>query len=341
VSTRFRDPPPTGALSRRSVLAAGAVLASAAVAPAIAAGRKGNATDNIRVGDTVDRTNPEVASEVFFLQRLGELTGGRVRGNTYPSGVLGSHDRMNEQLRNGTLEFAKTSVANLEVYDKRMGIFALPYAFADRRSLYAAQDGGLGTELGGILAQHDLKLLCWFDSGERHLYNTVRPVHTPDDLRGLKVRIQQNEIMIDTFNTLGAQSTPLDTNQIYSALQQGVVQGAENSVTFYVQQHHNEVAKFFSYTRHFFSVDPLLASARWFRSQDASVQDAIMTAAHETQARERSLWLASDDRYRGVAQQTGSTLNDTDVEAFRQAVRGVYAKHRARFGNLLRYTDFG
>lgn len=340
MSERFRDGPPGGAITRRSALAAGLVVASAVAAPAIAGGRKGRATDNIRVGDTVDRSNPEVSSEEFFLHRLGELTAGRVRGNTYPNGVLGSHDRMNEQLRNGTLEFAKTSVANLEVYDKRFGIFALPYAFADRKRLYEAQDGGLGTELSGLLDQNDLKLLAWFDSGERNLYNTVRPVTTPDDLRGLKIRIQQNEVMVDTFNALGAQSTPLDTNQIYSALQQGVVQGAENSVTFYVQQHHNEVAKFFSYTRHFFSVDPLLASGRWFRAQDKSVQDAIMTAASETQARERGMWLESDDKYRGVAQQTGTTLNETDIDAFRLAVRGVYAKHRARFGNLLRYLDY-
>lgn len=334
-AVRDRPPPP----DRRRFLAVGVVALGAAAAPVIAATRSGR-RNTIRVGDTVDEHNPEVISEQFFLRRLGELTDGRLGGHVYPNGVLGSHDRMNEQLRNGTLEIAKTSVANLEVYDKRMGIFALPFAFASREHLYAAQDGALGRSLAAYLADHDLQVLGWFDSGLRNLYNTRHPIREPADMRGLKTRVQENEIMIDTFNALGARSTPLDTNQVYSALQQGVIDAAENSLTFYVQQHHNEVAKYYSYTRHFFSVDPLLVSARWFRLQSRQDQDAIVRAGHEAQQHERAMWIKSDQDYLAAAQRSGSHVNEADIAAFRKAVAGVYDRHRKTFGSLLAQTDW-
>lgn len=335
------DPIPTAAPSvrRRGFLAAGLVGLGAIAAPAVAAAGSGRGSE-IRVGDTVDEHNPEVVAERYFLQRLGALTNGRLTGHVYPNGMLGSHDRMNEQLRNGTLEIAKTSVANLEVYDRRFGIFALPYAFDNRERLYAAQDGSLGRRLGAILERNGLRVISWFDSGERNIYNTKRPLREPGDLRGLKIRVQPNQIMIDTFNTLGAQATPVDTNQIYSALQQGVVDAAENSVTFYVQQHHNEVAKYYSYTRHFYSVDLLLVSDRWLRAQSAADQQAVLQAGHETQSRERQLWLDSDRKYVDVARRSGTHFNDADILAFKKAVGGVYARHRSTFGSLLNLTDW-
>ncbi|GAA2459636.1 hypothetical protein GCM10010191_94910 [Actinomadura vinacea] len=122
------QPPPPSRLrvpDRRGFLAAGLVGLGAAAAPAIASLRSGGG--RIRVGDTVDEHNPEVVAERFFLRRLSELTGGRLGGHVYPNAVLGSHERMNEQLRNGTLEIAKTSNADLEAYDRRLGIFALPF----------------------------------------------------------------------------------------------------------------------------------------------------------------------------------------------------------------------
>ncbi|TDD83080.1 TRAP transporter substrate-binding protein [Actinomadura darangshiensis] len=327
-------------MRRRGFLAAGLVGLGAVAAPAAAGLRTSLGGGALRVGDTVDEHNPEVVSEKYFLTRLNALTGGKLTGHVYPNGVLGSHDRMNEQLRNGTLEVAKSSMANLEVYDRRLGIFALPYAFTDRTSLYAAQDGELGKRLGAILERKGLRLLGWFDSGERNIYNTKRPLHEPGDIRGLKIRVQSNQIMIDTFNTLGAQATPVETNQIYSALQQGVVDAAENSLTFYVQQHHNEVAKYYSYTRHFYSVDPLLVSDQWFRSQSASHQDAILRAGHEAQQHERELWVRSDAEYLKTAQGSGSHVNEADTEAFRRAVAGVYTRHKATFGSLLQLTDW-
>jgi tripartite ATP-independent transporter DctP family solute receptor len=333
------SPHPSAGPNRRGLLALGLVGLAAAAAPAAAAASDGG-SQRLRIGDTVDERNPEVLAEGWFLRRLGELTGGRLRGDTYPGAALGSHDRMNEQLRNGTLQIAKTSVANLEVYDRRLGVFALPFAFSSREHLYAAQDGALGRRLAAILERRGLMVLGWFDSGLRNIYSARGPIREPADMRGLKLRVQENAIMIDTFTSLGAQAAPLPTDQIYSALQQGVVDAAENSTTFYVQQHHHEIATHYSYTRHFYSVDPLLASKKWFDQQSRTVQDAVVQAGAETQKRERAMWISSDEKYLAQAEKAGTRVHESDVAAFRREVRGVYDRHRGTFGTLLHHVDW-
>lgn len=318
-------------LSRRKMLMLTAASAAAGCLPRFAAAQ----SQTIRIGDVVDRHNPEVITENVMARRLKETAGFDAR--VFPDGVLGSHTRMNEQLRNGTLEITVTNVADLEGYDKRLGLFAMPFAFPDRKSLFAAQDGALGKAYAGILDSLGFVLLGWFDSGLRSVYNRTRPIHEPGDLKGLKIRTQGNQIMIATFNQLGAQATPLDTTQIYSALQQGVVDGAENSVTFFVQQHHSEVAKYYSYTNHFFSIDPMLASKKWFGALDPKKQDAVKEAAAQAQQHERDLWLASDAKYLAEAKKNGAAFNDANLPAFQAAVKPIYTKYRANFAELGTY----
>ncbi|MDR5835612.1 TRAP transporter substrate-binding protein [Caballeronia sp. LZ034LL] len=318
-------------LSRRKLLTLTVASAAAGCLPRLASAD----SQTIRIGDVVDRHNPEVITENLMAKRLKETTGFDAR--VFPDGVLGSHTRMNEQLRNGTLEITVANVADLEGYDKRLGLFAMPFAFPDRKTLFAAQDGALGEAYAGILEKLDFVLLGWFDSGLRSVYNRTRAINEPNDMKGLKIRTQGNQIMIATFNQFGAQATPLDTTQIYSALQQGVVDGAENSVTFFVQQHHSEVAKHYSYTNHFFSIDPMLASKKWFDSLDPKKQDAVKQAAAQAQQHERELWLASDAKYLAEAKKNGVEFNDTNSAAFRAAVKPIYAKYRSNFAELAKY----
>ena len=315
-------------ISRRSVILSAGASAAAGLLPGMA--RAQGAT--VRIGDVVDRQNPEVITENIMAEMLKSTANMNV--HVFPDGVLGSHTRMNEQLRNGTLEISVTNVADLESYDKRLGLFAMPFAFNDRKALFTAQDGALGKAYAGILDKLGFVLLGWFDSGLRSVYNRTRPIHEPADLKGLKIRTQGNQIMIATFNELGAQATPLATNQIYSALQQGVVDGAENSTTFFVQQHHSEVAKFYSYTNHFFSIDPMLASKKWFDSLDAKTQDAVKDAGAKAQQKERDLWQASDDKYTAQAKAAGIQFNDANIPAFKNAVKPIYTKYRSNFAEL-------
>src|SRR2546421_2491934 len=326
-----------GMQRRRFLVLLGGAAAGTGVAGCGGKGSKGGAgTTTVRLGDTVADSNPEITAEKFFGERLAALTKNRYDVKVFPNGTLGDHNRMNEQVRAGTLQMTKTLFANLTAFDKRLGALSLPYAFAKEADFLAAVDGKLGKECAAILDRYDLVLLAYFGTGSRNVYNKKRPIRTPADLKGLRLRVPQDPVAIDAFNALGAQATPLAATEVYSALQQGVIDAAENNPIYYVTSKHLEEAKYWSWTRHQFGVDALLASKKWFAGLPAADRDAVMTAAHDTQARERELWNAQTDDFVKQAQDKGSKLNDdVDVAAFQQAVKPVFDKYKATFGDLM------
>jgi tripartite ATP-independent transporter DctP family solute receptor len=294
------------------------------------------------LGDTVAESNPEIAAERYFGERVKDLTDGKYDVKVFPNSTLGDTNRMNEQVRQGTLQLTKTLMSNLTAFDRRIGVMSLPYAFTEQKDLFDALNGDLGKRLSSILEAKELKVLAFFDSGSRNVYNSRRAIRTPGDLRGLRLRVPQDPVAIDTFNTLGAQATPLAANEIYSALQQGVIDGAENNPIFYVTNKHVEEAPYFSWTRHQFGTDTLLVSTKWFKQQPADVQDALVQAGKDTQSHERELWKKETEKYVTEAGKNGAKINDdVDVAAFQQAVKPVLTKNRASFGDLLDLLPVG
>lgn len=293
---------------------------------------------NIRLGDTIPDSNPEILSERYFGERVAALTGNKYEVKVFPNSTLGDTNRMNEQVRQGTLQATKTLMSNLTAFDKRIGMMSLPYAFPKQEDLFAALAGDLGKALGKILESYDFKVLAYFDSGARNVYNKKRAIHTPSDLKGLRIRVPQDPVAIDTFNTLNAQATPLASNEVFSALQQGVVDGAENNPIQYVASKQVEEAKFFSWTRHQFGIDAVLMSKKWFEQQPAKMQDAFVQAGQEAEKDERARWKTETANYAKQAAEKGAKLNDdVDIAAFQQAVKPVLEKNKAAFGDLLKY----
>jgi len=299
-------------------------------------GSKGGAgATAVRLGDTVAESNPEIAAEKFFGERLAALTKNKYEVKVFPNGTLGDHNRMNEQVRAGTLQMTKTLFANLTAFDKRLGALSLPYAFTKEADFIGALDGELGKACTGILDKYDLAVLAYFGTGSRNVYNKKRPIRTPADLKGLRIRVPQDQVAVDAFNAFGAQATPLAATEVFSALQQGVIDAAENNPIFYVTSKQLEEAKYWSWTRHQFGVDALLVSKKWFGGLPKADQDAIVQAGKDTQARERELWNNQTDDYVKQAKTKGAQQNDdVDVAAFQQAAKPVFEKNRATFGEL-------
>jgi tripartite ATP-independent transporter DctP family solute receptor len=319
-------------MNRRSVLTLS--LAAAVGATAGCAKKSGNTT--IRLGDTVADDNPEVAAEKFFGEQLKSLTGGKYEVKVFPNGTLGDANRMNEQVRSGTLQMTKSLFSNLTAFDKRLGVLSLPYAFPKPDEGFATLAGDLGTQCKAILEKYDLVVLGFFYTGTRNVYNSKRAVRTPADLKGLRLRVPQDPVAIDAFNTLGAQATPLAATEVYSALQQGVIDGAENNPIYYVSSKQVEEAKLFSWTRHQLGVDALLVGKKFFDSQPSDVRDALVQAGKATQDHERQLWTAQTDTFVKQASEAGAKFNDdVDVAAFQTALRPLFDKYKSTFGDLM------
>ena len=320
-------------MNRRSVLTLS--LAAAVGATAGCGKKSGNTT--IRLGDTVADDNPEIAAEKFFGDQLKSLTGGKYEVKVFPNGTLGDANRMNEQVRSGTLQMTKSLFSNLTAFDKRLGVLSLPYAFPNPDDGFASLAGDLGARCKAILEKYDLVVLGFFYTGTRNVYNSKRAVRTPADLKGLRLRVPQDPVAIDAFNTLGAQATPLAATEIYSALQQGVIDGAENNPIYYVSSKQVEEAKLFSWTRHQLGVDALLVGKKFFDSQPSDVRDALVQAGKATQDHERQLWTAQTDTFVKQAADAGAKFNDdVDVPAFQAALKPVFDKYRGTFGDLMK-----
>jgi tripartite ATP-independent transporter DctP family solute receptor len=324
-------------MNRRSVLSL-SIAAVAGTAGLAGCGGRPGATRNtvIRLGDDVAEDNPEVTAERFFGDQVSSLTKGRYSVKVFPNATLGDSNRMNEQVRTGTLQMAKSLFSNLTAFDKRLGVLSLPYAFPKADAGFDALAGPLGDACRKILDGAGLVVLAWFYTGTRNVYNTKRAVHSAADLKGLRLRVPQNPVTVDSFNALGAQATPLAATEIYSALQQGVIDGAENNPIYYVTSKQVEEAKNWSWTRHQLGVDVLMVSKKFFGEQPKDVQDALVQAGKATQDKERRLWTAQTDQFLAKAQAAGAKVNDdVDVASMQNALKPVFTKYKSSFGDLM------
>ena len=290
----------------------------------------------IRLGDTGTESNPEFLAHQFFAKRVAELTNGQYEVKIFMNAQLGGHTQMNEQVASGALEVTKTGGAFMSTYDKRMSIWSLPYSFGSVEKLYASQDGKLGQAYGAVAEKYGFKLLGLYYSGTRDFYNKKGPIRTPEDLKKMSMRLRSmpDPVMIDTFNTLGAQATPLEANEVYNAIQQGVIDGAENSVTWYLTMKHFEVAPYFSLSHHFYSVDPVFVSLKWLNQQPSEIQKAIIQAGKETIPFERKVWAEDEQKNYDKAKAAGIKINDVDIPAFQKTAKPVLEKYSGSLGEL-------
>jgi TRAP-type transport system periplasmic protein len=326
-------------MNRRSVLTL-SLAAAAGTAGLTACGKESGSSDGgtttIRIGDDVAADNPEIAAEKYFGEQLKTLSNGKYDVKVFPNATLGDSNRMNEQVRSGTLQMAKSLFSNLTAFDKRLGVLSLPYAFPKAEDGFAALAGPLGAECSKILDGAGLVVLSYFYTGTRNVYNTKRPIHSVADLKGLKLRTPQNPVTVDSFNALGALATPLAATEVYSALQQGVIDGAENNPIYYVTSKQMEEAKNWSWTRHQLGVDVLMVSKKFFAAQPKNLQDALVQAGKATQDKERELWTAETDSFVAKAQAAGSKFNDdVDIASMQNALKPVFTKYKSTFGDLM------
>ncbi len=276
------------------------------------------------------------------LERLAERAGAdprladRIRIDLQLGGVLGNEKETLEKLRFGALQAVCTSVAPLAEFAESAGVLSLPYLFRDAPHMWAVLEGEVGAELSADLLEAGFVVLAWYDAGARSFYNRKRPVRRLEELAGLKIRVQRSEIMHDMVAALGASPVALGFKQVYTSLHTGAIDGAENNLPSYRSERHFEAAGYYSLDRHSMIPDVVLASRAAWEGLDAAQQRALLEAASESALEQRVFW----SEYEGVARQTvveaGSQIFEIeDPEAFRLAVRPVYDKHAARYGDLV------
>jgi len=272
---------------------------------------------------------------LFFAKRAAELSKGEVKIDIFPAGAMGSHEACQQQVSVGVLDFYPTTAGLVSAFDptRIQELVELPYLFDNYSQAYAFMDTPYVAKFYEPLKAKGIHYLVTWDNGFRHLTNNVRPVYTPQDMKGLKIRVVQSEMSINILQALGASAVPMSYSELYQAMQQKVVDGQENPFMNIYASKFYEVQKYMSLTKHQYSTMPLIISEMTWQRLDSNQQNAVRKAAEEAAPYFRKRVGSNEDGQRKEMEKAGMKINDvTDLAPFRKAVEVVYEGAKKKWG---------
>jgi len=281
----------------------------------------------LKLGHSLDQNHPVHAAMVYMSRRLKEKSGGTVDLQIFPNGQLGTETECIEQLQRGALAMTKTSAAPMESFIPEMAVFGVPYVFRDGAHCWRVLEGDIGQQLLASGQRVGLHGLCYYDAGSRSFYTIDRPVLAPDDLKGLKIRVQKSKTAMDMVEALGGSPTPIPWGELYTALQQRMVDGAENNLPSFYGNRHFEVCKQFSLDEHTIVPDILMISQRVWRDLPPHVQLWLQEAADESSDFQRRLWVEETEKALNAVRQQGVTVHQPDKAPFAARVQAMHASY--------------
>ena len=297
-----------------------AVLCSFAAAPAAPA-------REFRVADTQLENYPTVQALMFMGRNIAERTGGRHSLRVFHSHQLGEEKETIEQTRVGAIDLNRINVAPLGSIVPVVNVLALPFLFRSADHLHAVLDGPIGDEILNSFRPYGFIGLTFYDSGARSLYNSVRSVRTLADMAGLRIRVQQSELMMNMINALGATPIELPYGQVNTGLTTKLIDGAENNWPSYVTTGHFKSARHYTLTEHTMSPEVLVMSLKAWESLSPDDRNIFRQAARELSRFMRKLWLALETKSRREAEAAGVVvISKFDRKPFEDAMAGVYVK---------------
>jgi tripartite ATP-independent transporter DctP family solute receptor len=278
----------------------------------------------LRAADIHPDGYPTIEGVKFMGKLVEERTGGRIKLQMFHSRQLGDEKDTLEQTRFGVIDITRVNTAPLNNLVPETMVVGLPFIFRDAAQMHKVMDGPIGEDVGRATLAHGLVTLCYYDSGARSFYTKPRAVPEPADLKGMKIRVQQSDMWVALMRAFGANATPLPFGEVYSALQTGVVDGAENNIPTYVTSRHFEVAKFYTKTEHSLSPEILAMSKRSFDKLPKPDQEIIRQAAKESVPHMRKLWFAMEDQALKQAVEGGAQVVAANKKAYEALVQPVY-----------------
>ncbi len=280
-----------------------------------------------RVADTQAADYPTVRAVIYMGRLIEQRTGGRHTLRVFHSRQLGEEKETIEQTRVGAIDLNRTNVAPIGSLVPTANLLALPFLFRSPEHLHQVLDGPIGNEILASFQPYGFIGLTFYDSGARSIYNSVRPVRTLADMKGLRIRVQQSKLMSEMIKALGAVPVELPYGQVETALTTKLIDGAENNWPSYVTTNHYKAARYYTLTEHTMSPEVLVMSLKAWRSLSAEDQKIFREAARESNIFMRKQWHALEEQSQAQAQQAGNVIvAKFDRKPFEGAMSGIYAK---------------
>lgn len=259
----------------------------------------------------------------------------------YPNGQLGGNSDMIQMVKAGVLDIAKVSASSLEQFNPAYSIFSLPYVFQSTEHYFRTMEESEAVqEIFKSTYDQGFFAIGWYDSGSRSIYTTKEgPVESPADLKGLKIRTQDSPTSIEMIRNMGGAATPMSSGEVYTSLQQGIIDGAENNETVLVDDGHGEVAKSYTYTQHQYTPDIVIISTQTWESMTETEQQELLKDMDESFWKHEEKWLEIVDRNIAGAKEMGVQFYEIDKTPFIEAVQPQHEAFRAASENNARYLD--
>ncbi|OIQ76978.1 2,3-diketo-L-gulonate-binding periplasmic protein YiaO precursor [mine drainage metagenome] len=300
----------------------GALLSGVAAVPSFAAGWRG--------WNLQPEGYPNTTALEQFVKDVNSTTGGRLNAQVFNGGVLGDQPDAIEQVRAGALDFADFSMGPMGPIIPATNVLSLPYLFNGEDQMHRVMDGAIGKEFSAAMEKQGLVALAWFDAGARSFYNTKHPIETPADMKGLKLRVMENDLYVQMVAQLGGNATPMAYGEVYQSLKTGVIDGAENNFPSYDSSNHYQVAKYFSVDDHLIIPECLCVSKISWDKLSPADQAAVQTAATAAAKAQRDLWAKQVKASEAKMIAAGVKINEVKNKAdFQKAMDPVYAKFEA------------
>ena len=302
-------------------LAAGLLVAASFI------GNAANAQTVLRSSDTHPDGYPTVEGVKYFGELVKERTAGRYSVEVYHSAQLGEEKDTIEQVRSGVIELNRLSMAPFNGTVKESIVPALPYLFRSEEHMHKVMDGAIGDQIKKAFEGAGVVVLAFYDAGARSFYNKQKPINSVEDMKGLKFRVIQSDIFVDMVAALGANATPMPYGEVYSGIETGVIDGAENNFPSYDTAKHFEVAKNFSLDEHTILPEVFVMNKAVFDKLTPEDQEIFKQAAKESVAKQRELWAAKVKESRAKVEAAGAKITTPDKQGFIDAMKPVYEKH--------------
>ena len=259
-----------------------------------------------------------------WAEKVDAASNGSITINIIPNGQLGSEADCVSQIQAGQLEMTKVSAGTLANFATAWNCVSVPYVFRDKNHLYNVMNGEIGKDLYALTNKDGFTGIAWLESGTRCFYTANTPVRKPEDLKGLKIRTMDSQMAIDMMNAFGGSATVMGYSDIYTGMQQGVIDGAENNIT--ALRDHADVTKYYCYDEHTMIPDVIVISSKVWDEMDDAQKKIMNDTAAEMVANYRGLWAKFEDDVKAQVEGKVEYITDVDKPAFQKAVAPLYEK---------------
>ena len=286
------------------------------------------------LGHTLPQTHPVHKGIIEFQKALEKKSNGTLKVRIFPDAQLGSEREVLELLQIGSVAATKVSAATLSNFVPEYNVLGIPYLFRDKQHQFDVLEGDIGKSILEKGSKFWLRGLCYYDAGSRSFYTSKKAIRTPEDLEGLKIRVMNNQMAINMVNSMGGSATPLAYGELYTAIQQGVVDGAENNPPSFVSSNHYEISKYYTLDQHSSVPDVLLIGTKYWDKLSEQEKIWVQEAADESAQAQKVFWKESVEESMAVAKKAGVEIIIPEKSLFAEKSKSVLENFVEEFPGL-------